>query len=293
VELIVGTFFVLGMLAIVIRFAPRAPSGEVVLPWVIENSIGMWALRRLTGRRLAEPPQGGPDADGDAYVADVDRRLAGGRAGWSGSKPVPVPPTWAVPSRELVSRSRRADEVTARRVALLTVTGQRARAESVLRAAEARRRLRLPPSRAPRLAAMGAVLAIAAVALALTLQLTRPAARGQVLSVIGTPEPTESAGSGSGGAGPTGSTEPTANGSTGAATATPRPAATAARSPRPRPTPVGTFAPTPTRAPPGAPAPTPKPTVKPTPTPTPAPTPTPTPTPEPSSPIESPSAEPS
>jgi PKD domain-containing protein len=279
VELIVGTLFVLGMLAIVIRFAPRTSSGEVLLPRVIENSIGMWALRRLTGRRPAEPSGDAPVAD--AYVEDVDRRLAGGGAGLaSAARPVPALPARVVVSRGLESRARRIDEVTARRVALLTVTGQRARAESVLRAAEARRsrRLAFPSSRAPRFAAMTAMLAIAIVALALALRLPPPSSRGQVLSAIGTPDPTSPAGIEVPG-GSSGSTEPTGSGAPGAVAVTPRPAATPIRSARPGGTPERTVAPTST--PPGTPAPTPKATPKPTPKPAPAPTPTAAPTPTP------------
>ena len=280
-ELIVGTLFVLGMLAIVIRFAPRTSSGEVLLPRVIENSIGMWALRRLTGRRRTEPPDDAASAD--AYVEDVDRRLAGGGASLaSAAGPVPALPSRVIASRGLESRARRVDEATARRVALLTVTGQQARAESVLRAAEARRARgpALPSSRAPRSAAMAAVLAIAVVGLALALRLPPPASRGQVLSAIGTPESTSPAGTEVPG-GSSGSSEPTASGSPGTTTVTPRPAATPARSPRPGATPERTFAPTPTPTPPGTPAPTPKATPKPTPAPTPTAAPTPTPPPPP------------
>jgi PKD domain-containing protein len=289
VELIVGTLFVLGMLAIAIRFAPRAPSGEVLLPRVIENSIGMWALRRLTGRRLAEPPQDAAAADPGLFVEDVERRLAGGGAGPSAAvQPVPSLPTRAVVSGGPVSRLPGVDEVTARRVALLTVTGQRARAESMLRAAEGRgsRRFTLPLVQPPRFATMAAVLAIAVVGLLLALQVPPPSPGGQVLSALGTPERTELTGTGSAGAaanGPTGSTEPIATGSPGTIVVTPRPVATPTHSPHPVATPERTFSPAPTPSP--TPVVTAKPTAKPTLKPTPAPTPTtaatPTPTPVP------------
>ncbi len=43
-------FAVLGFLAIIGRFLARDASGEIRLPRVVDDSIGMWALRRLTGR---------------------------------------------------------------------------------------------------------------------------------------------------------------------------------------------------------------------------------------------------
>lgn len=49
-EFVVGALAVLGLVAIVARFSPRDASGELQLPRIIDDSIGMWALRRLTGR---------------------------------------------------------------------------------------------------------------------------------------------------------------------------------------------------------------------------------------------------
>lgn len=56
VELIVGALVVLGFLAILIRLFPRDADGRALLPRIVDDSIGMWALRRLTGRRLWERP---------------------------------------------------------------------------------------------------------------------------------------------------------------------------------------------------------------------------------------------
>ena len=53
-ELIVGVLVVLGFLAVVTRFFARDASGEIRLPRIVDDSIGMWALRRITGRRLGE-----------------------------------------------------------------------------------------------------------------------------------------------------------------------------------------------------------------------------------------------
>lgn len=54
VELFVGALVVLGFLAILTRLTPRDAAGRVVLPRIIDDSIGMWALRRLTGRPSGE-----------------------------------------------------------------------------------------------------------------------------------------------------------------------------------------------------------------------------------------------
>jgi hypothetical protein len=65
VEWIVGTFVVLGFIAIILRFMPRDPAGRVRLPPIVDDSIGMWALRRLTGR-----PMGGRTEDVGSSTID-------------------------------------------------------------------------------------------------------------------------------------------------------------------------------------------------------------------------------
>lgn len=49
-ELVVGALVVLALIAILIRFAFRDASGAVRLPRIIDQSIGMWVVRRLLGR---------------------------------------------------------------------------------------------------------------------------------------------------------------------------------------------------------------------------------------------------
>jgi hypothetical protein len=51
--------------AILGRFVLRSGSGEVVLPHIVDDSIGMWVLRKVTGRRLGER-QPEDDADDEA-----------------------------------------------------------------------------------------------------------------------------------------------------------------------------------------------------------------------------------
>ena len=57
-ELVVATLALLGIGASVVRFLPRDDAGRIVLPSVVDQSIGMWLLRRLTGR-LRLPGSGG------------------------------------------------------------------------------------------------------------------------------------------------------------------------------------------------------------------------------------------
>ncbi len=54
-EWIVGALVVLGFIAIAARFVPRDVAGQTPLPRIVDESIGMWALRRLTGRPLWDP----------------------------------------------------------------------------------------------------------------------------------------------------------------------------------------------------------------------------------------------
>ena len=51
-ELLVAVILVLGLVAIAIRFGLRGPAGSVQLPRIVDDSIGMWVLRRATGRPL-------------------------------------------------------------------------------------------------------------------------------------------------------------------------------------------------------------------------------------------------
>ena len=51
-ELLAAVVIVVGFLAIVVRFIARDPTGEVRLPRIVDESVGMWALRRATGLSL-------------------------------------------------------------------------------------------------------------------------------------------------------------------------------------------------------------------------------------------------
>lgn len=50
--LLAAAFIVLGLVAITARFAARDAGGSIALPRIVDDSIGMWVLRRITGRPL-------------------------------------------------------------------------------------------------------------------------------------------------------------------------------------------------------------------------------------------------
>jgi outer membrane biosynthesis protein TonB len=246
VEWIVGAFVVLGFVAIVVRFVPRDVAGRVRLPRVIDDSIGMWALRRLTRRSLTEGPEEG-DGDGvlpNRFVASAARLEALGvrpagrvaRPAWT-KRPVGVAPV-----KGLTSRQQQAQPT----------------ASLVLQR---------------RLAAIAAILVVGAIVLGVVFATRGP--QGEVRGATGLPalnEPPNGPASQLGvqpsmdfaspsiiAEAPTPTVSPTPK----AIVATPRPTA----KPTPRPTPRPTVAPTP--------RPTPTSTAGPTPTPTPTPTPAP------------------
>ncbi|MBA2720708.1 MAG: hypothetical protein H0U52_15930 [Chloroflexi bacterium] len=294
-ELIVGALVVLGFLAILARMLPRDAAGRTMLPRIVDESVGMWALRRLTGRSLlgrpwddeeefdieGATPTGLPGGAGLAGALSVsvaaDDRPSDLQAG-----PVPLAPTWSVVSRA-PTRS-------------VPVAAPNA-APAASRAGPARR-IRWAPL-AHGLVAIAGVAANAIVAIALLNVVLAPrSGAGDVLGVTGRPEITPPGGvvvpsgdeappSGidSSLEPPTGSqrpplpagqaTAPPVKGPTPTPRTTPRPTA------RPTATPLATppTAPTPTPGPTATPTATPAPTGSPTPTPTPTPGPTPTPQP--------------
>jgi hypothetical protein len=233
VEWIVGALVALGFVAIVVRFAPRDEAGGARLPGIVDNSIGMWALRRITRRPLRS-----------------------GATGTSGS----AGPTSLEPARFVVSPSR------------LQAIGVRP-AGAARRGPAVRRQPRWDAADSValqrRLAAIAAVLVVGVVALAVVLILRNP--RGEVRGATGGPAlgvATDEASSSMtlepSGARPS----PTTATKPAAPAATPRSTTRAAAAPTPRPTAAptqkATPKPTPTQAPP---APTPSPPPTPTPTP--------------------------
>jgi hypothetical protein len=65
VELVVALIVIIGLVAVAARFLFRAGDGRAVrLPRMVDDSIGMWMLRRLTGRPLGDSRLDGASAAG-------------------------------------------------------------------------------------------------------------------------------------------------------------------------------------------------------------------------------------
>jgi hypothetical protein len=60
IDLLVYAFVVIGFVAIVVRFLPRDARGTPRLPEIIDQSVGMWALRGVL-RRPKEPVEDVPE----------------------------------------------------------------------------------------------------------------------------------------------------------------------------------------------------------------------------------------
>jgi hypothetical protein len=246
VELIVAALVLLGFVAIITRFITRDETGQLRLPRVVDDSIGMWALRRITGRRLWERPWDDEVADEvefDATSSDPTRAALGAIARANAADPT-LGPAKVAPTRYVAARHRKREIV----VSPTPVLDLRRRTEAH---AHPKRSAGWPV----RFAAFGSVMTIlmvAAIAFALVALQSRPGASS-------TPRPAESA----------------QQVAVAPSQATPLPSATPEPSESSAPSPSPSAAPTPT------PKVTPRPTARPTPVPTPAPTPKPTPTPTP------------
>jgi hypothetical protein len=116
VEFIVGALAALGFLAIVARFIARDASGEVRLPRIVDDSIGMWALRRLSGRRLGMQHE--DDALDDRLVidpnaADATRAALGAVVAANAARP--ADPAHMVSPTPVLDLRRRQQSKTGRR----------------------------------------------------------------------------------------------------------------------------------------------------------------------------------
>jgi pyruvate/2-oxoglutarate dehydrogenase complex dihydrolipoamide acyltransferase (E2) component len=169
VEFIVGAFVALGFLAILVRFIARDASGEVRLPRIVDDSIGMWTLRRLSGRRLGQGD--GDDELDDGLVIDPDAADA----------------TRAALGAAVAATSRRAPSraaVSAHMVSATPVLDLRRRQQARLG------RRRSPSMR--RLAAFAAIAAVLIVAIAVGAAIgaadRSPSPQGEVLAATGHPQ---------------------------------------------------------------------------------------------------------
>jgi hypothetical protein len=295
VEILVGALVVLGFLAILARFVTRDASGEIRLPRVVDDSIGMWTLRRITGRRLGERAWD-DELDGElqldpnaseptrAALGAIAAASAAGAANVvSASRPAFAPAASAVAPSPVAPVARPGAAASIARPAYVAqrrrTKGRPVRAGSMIsptpvldlrrrQEASARRRPSPWPRRIAAFATIAAMVIVAVVAIVGLGALQAGVPQGQVLAATGRPQLSPSASQlaiAVSGVAP--SDEPTdATESSGAApTATPAATSKAIATPRPtiRPTPAPT--PAPTRKP------SPKPTAQPTPSLPPAP----------------------
>jgi hypothetical protein len=270
---------------------PRDEAGGIRLPTIVDNSIGMWALRQLTGRPLWERADDmGASGAGQAAVA-APARAASVSIGFGDlhrARPVPLPPTQFMATRSRLEALgiRRAGD------ALPAGPGTSHFVATPIVSSSVRR----PPQAHPvgpdaaqrRLAALLAILIVAVLAIVVAVVPRGTSGlSGDVLGETGRPSgnlPTQPSASdavvlpleplSSASSSPAPTTAPTA-------TRTPGPTATPRVTPRPTPRPTATPKPKPPAA---TPAPTPTSPPAATPTPTPVPTPTPTDPPAPSDP---------
>lgn len=267
VELIVIAFVLVAFAAIGMRFLPRDESGAVRLPATVDDSIGMWAIRRLLRRPTTSTTSAVREA---GHLVEPSEDEIAYRIG------VPGAPQPTVPTRFIVSANRPQAHplpAKARPAAVPVIAGLPRQRRSQARPNALQLQRRAAGVVALTLV-VGAVVALASVS-------SRP--QGGVLSATGTPGGfTSSEVAVGGSAGPThlprSSDEPSERPSSVIETIPPVGASRTApplapATPRPTPTP------TPTATPTATPATTPKPTATPKPTPTPAPTPTPIPDP--------------
>ncbi|HET9522001.1 MAG TPA: PKD domain-containing protein [Candidatus Limnocylindrales bacterium] len=93
IDLLVLGFVAAGFVAIVLRFAPRDARGKRRLPQAVDDSVGMFTLRRLLGR-----PTGLPDEEPEVFAVVPTPREVAYRIGAAGaSRPsVRARPTLAI-----------------------------------------------------------------------------------------------------------------------------------------------------------------------------------------------------
>jgi hypothetical protein len=192
-QAVVIAFLVIALVAIVWRFMPRSTDGSMRLPTLLDESVGMWLIRRALGRAGADRQ----DADEVAWPEPAQDEIAY-RIG------VPGAPQPTLPTRVVVSSARsRVEPMGPSHVAPVLPQA----------ATPATQRRRPSGALAAQRRTAGAV-ALAAVAIAVTIvALGTRQLGGEVLSATGTP-----AGSAGGGfvggpadASPNGSSEPSSS----------------------------------------------------------------------------------
>src|SRR4051794_3612850 len=167
-ELVVVSFSVVAFGAIIFRFLPQDETGARHLPQVIDESVGMYTIRRTL--RLST------DAASDREAARADAEAKAEQAAIAYRIGVPGAPAPTLPSRLVVSRST----PQAHQIPPVSPIATRA----IVRARpQARKSGALPLQR--RLAGLATVLVVLLVAFAAQSLPRGP--EGQVLSATGTP----------------------------------------------------------------------------------------------------------
>ena len=198
-ELVVGALVVFGFLAVVTRFITRDASGEIRLPRIVDASIGMWALRRITGRRLSERPWDAEvrdDVSSDSSVSDATSAAPVVIAAAKAADPSIEPARAAPITSRLVSSTIGASptpvhDLRRRQLAHARRTGMPTAVVPVFAgdgrsSAYGLRKATL--GRAPRVAAMGSVAAVLAVAvIAVGVVVLPRGPQGEVLDSTGRP----------------------------------------------------------------------------------------------------------
>lgn len=167
-ELFVGALAVLGFLAIIVRFLPRDAAGRIQLPRIIDQSIGMWLVRRAIARRRAQQSRPAQPARPDVVPPRPDV--------------VPPRPWIARPARPLVVPPEPAVAQPARATVARVPRGLRLQPSEAYRRGAARV--------AQGLVAVVALTTVLTVGFALGMVALRPpTAAGEVLAATGTPGP--------------------------------------------------------------------------------------------------------
>jgi len=176
-EIVVPVFVVIAFVAIVWRFVPRSADGSMRLPAVIDESIGMWLLRRVVHRpiRPSDPLEevaiAEPDADEIAYRIGV---------------PGALPPT--LPTRFVVAQAPSNADPSLADLPVMLTTPTRSPGVDVRDGSVLRRPARRPSGALAAQRRWAGAVALAVVAIALTtLALGARQFDGEVLSMTGTP----------------------------------------------------------------------------------------------------------
>jgi hypothetical protein len=176
-EIVVPVFVVIAFVAIVLRFLPRSADGSTRLPTVIDESIGMWLIRRAVRRpiRPSDPLEeiaiAEPDADEIAYRIGV---------------PGAPPPT--LPTRFVVAQAPSKAEPSLAELPVTLTMPTTSPSRAVRYGSATRRPARRPSGALAAQRRWAGAVALAVVAIALTtLALGARQFDGEVLSMTGTP----------------------------------------------------------------------------------------------------------